>query len=171
VSAMDARLAVARELFEGARPTARRLALLGNWLEATVETKIRTQTWKRPPATRKEMQARVHRRLEKRLDELLALEEAGGKVTPAAAKARTDECLKIDSALRAALRGGDRGEEPQQEQAENNAELAGLLQKIDDRIFELARHFAAEMVAGNRETGIDSASERGVGPAGALPPV
>ncbi len=167
MSMMDARLAVARELFEGATPTLKRLALLGNWLEATVATKIRTQGWKRPPATRKEMQARMHRRLEKRLDELLALEEAGAKLSPAAAKARTDEFLRIDSALRVPLRGGERDGEAQQEQAKSDAELAAILQKIDDRIFELARHFAAEMVAGERAGGVHPASALGMGSAGA----
>ena len=171
MTSLAARLAAARELYEGAAPTKKRLALLGNWLESTVDTKIRTQNWKKPPATRKEMQARVHRRLEKRLDELLAVEEAGGQLSPAAAKARTDEFLKIDSALRVPLRRGDRDGEAQQEQAESDAELAATLQKIDDRIFQLARHFAAEMVAGKHTADVHSTRQHGMGAAGAQAPV
>ncbi len=146
-----------RAVFEGAAPTFAELAAISGRQPETIRNKAERQGWRAldiqaDGLTQAERIVRLANRL---IGEMEKIQEDGkGGVYD---KARIETVAALMRALEKAgeIVGAEAG--MQEKQNKTDADKADILRRIDERIVELARFFADEIVAGRADAGRGSA--------------
>lgn len=139
--AADRRWAAARRLFEGAPASVELLAAVCGLKVRSVREKARLHGWQA-----RRGRERVHAPLRPLLDRLTSLAASIGSDDGGAGKtelAALPALLKTIQLLGEMTGGAD---ERAERTKENDERLAAILRRIDDRIVELARAYADEIV-------------------------
>lgn len=145
--------AAMRAVFEGAAPDFVQLAAISGRRLDTIMRRAERQGWRTlddntDGLSRAERIARLANRL---IGEMEAIEKDGqGGVYD---KARIETVAALTRALEKAgeITGVEAG--MQEQQKKTDVDKAAILRRIDERIVELARFFAAEIVAGRADPG------------------
>jgi len=142
-----------RAVLEGAAPDFALLAAISGRRVETIERRAKRQGWRAlddgaDGLTRAERVARLANRL---IGEMEAIQKAGkGGVYD---KARIETVAALTRALEKAGDIAGAEADMQEQQKKTDADKAAILHRIDERIVELARFFAGEIVAGRADPG------------------
>ncbi|MBO6538936.1 MAG: hypothetical protein JJ969_05985 [Rhizobiaceae bacterium] len=142
-----------RALYEGALPNAELLAAVSRKRPKTIERRAIREGW-RVAAKGTEgltLAERISRLANLLVGEMETIEKEGKGGTYD--KARIETVAALTRALEKAgdLMGAEPGK--QEQQKKTDAEKADILRRVDERIVELARFFAEEIVAGRADAG------------------
>ena len=144
-----ARWAARRALGEGEPATLARLAAACGVGEDALARRARKEGWKLTGTaqglSRAQRIARVHDRLLSRVEEAQTQAEAATPIVDKAAIADLSATARLLAKVSEGIRDEDAAKE---EQMEQDADIADILDRLDARIVELARHLAKELVAG-----------------------
>ena len=146
-----------RALFEGAAPDFALLAAISGRQAETIRHRAARHGWRAldDNADGLSLAERITRLANRLIGEMEAIEKDGkGRVYD---KARIETVAALMRALEKAgdIVGAEAG--MQEQQKKTDADKANILRRIDERIVELARFFAAEIVAGRAEPGAGAA--------------
>lgn len=139
----------ARALYESERPTLEQIAPLCGWSVATIKARAKREDWRRPePVAAGKVEARVARVISGLLGEIEALGIGTGEGAVGLDKARIEA---ISALMRTLEKIGDITRENEEakakeKQTKRDADMAGFLKRIDERIVELATGYARELV-------------------------
>jgi hypothetical protein len=137
----------ARALYESGRPSLEQIATVAGWRLATVQSRAGRDGWQRnEPA--KDPGGRVARVIDGLLGEIEALGFGSGKGAVGLDKARIEA---ISTLIRAIEKIGEilrsnTEANAKERQITRDADMAGFLRRIDERIVELAVGHAKELV-------------------------
>ncbi len=140
-----------RALFEGAEPDIAKLAAISGRVPATIARRAKLEGWRGVDAGGLSRAERIARLANRLIGEMEAIEKEGkGGVYD---KARIETVAALTRALDKAgeIAGAEAG--MQEQQQKTDADKADILRRIDERIVELARFFADEIVAGRADPG------------------
>ena len=142
-----------RAVYEGALPSAELLAAISRKRPKTIERRAVREGWRKAEENTEGLTLveRISRLANALVGEMETIEKEGkGGVYD---KARIETVAALMRALDKAgeLIGAEPGK--QEQQKKTDAEKADILRRIDERIVELARFFAEEIVAGRADTG------------------
>ncbi|WP_127524432.1 hypothetical protein [Mesorhizobium sp. Z1-4] len=142
-----------RAVYEGALPNAELLAAISRKRPKTIECRAVREGWLKAEESteRLTLAERISRLANALVGEMETIEKEGkGGVYD---KARIETVAALMRALEKAgeLIGAEPGK--QEQQKKTDAEKADILRRIDERIVELARFFAEEIVAGRADAG------------------
>lgn len=136
-----------RALYEGATPSFEQLAAVTGWLQATIATRAAREGWRDGSLTDRATQ---NGRLAQLVDGLIhEIEELGiGKGQGAAGldKARIDAISTLTRTLEKIWEIVRSDEGAKENDVKRDADMAGLLKRIDERIIELAEGYARQLV-------------------------
>ena len=142
-----------RAVYEGALPNAELLAAIARKRPNTIERRAVREGWRKAEENTEvlTLAERISRLANALVGEMETIEKEGkGGVYD---KARIETVAALMRALDKAgeLIGAEPGK--QEQQKKTDAEKADILRRIDERIVELARFFAEEIVAGRADAG------------------
>jgi hypothetical protein len=142
------RWTAARAIFESTRATVAQLATLGKWKITSVNARARKEGWVRlsdpdRPRTQNERLAKMVDRL---IGEVEALGLEGGDGGTMLDKARIDAISALTRTLEKIGEITRGGESAKENQIKRDADMAGILRRIDERIIELAEGYAKQLV-------------------------
>ena len=142
-----------RAVYEGALPSAELLAAISRKRPKTIERRAVREGWRKAEENTEglTLAERISRLANALVGEMETIEKEGkGGVYD---KARIETVAALMRALDKAgeLIGAEPGK--QEQQKKTDAEKADILRRIDERIVELARFFAEEIVAGRADAG------------------
>lgn len=142
-----------RALFEGAAPDFVQLAAISGRRPQTIRRRAAREGWRAldDQADGRSQSERIIRLANRLIGEIEAIEKDGkGGVYD---KARIETVAALMRALEKAgeIVGAEAG--MQEQQKKTDADKADILRRIDERIVELARFFAGEIVAGRADPG------------------
>jgi hypothetical protein len=144
------RWAAARAVYEGGRPDFERLALLTGWSVRTLQRRAALENW--VPWRAAERQTDIKTPLRKVAESLIAQVQAlaiGEDGEPLALdKARIDTISVLTRTLEKIIEIMPGGDEARENQTRRDADMAGTLKRIDQRIVELATGYARQLVKG-----------------------
>jgi hypothetical protein len=119
---------------------------------ATIESRAAKEGWVRRGPSAGELEARLERLLEQLVGEMEALGLGEKREEGAFDKARVEAISAltrtVDKILEITL-----SRSRAKENKEQDEDLAAAMRRIDERIVELAREYAAELVAGGEKAG------------------
>lgn len=144
----EAAWAARRALIEGAAATPERLATACGLALRTIEERVAREGWRAAAEaglSRIERIARVQDRLLERIEREQAHHRAGDAPLDKAGIAELAATARILAKISEITRDEDGAKE---KQLERDADIAAILDRLDRQIVDLARHLAAEMVAG-----------------------
>jgi len=136
-----------RALYEGAQADFGRLAQVSGKAETTIRKRADAEGWSSPTDDTGPLDhgARVAALAEKLMDEMEAIEREGHAT--GYDKARIDAVTALTRALEKLGEFTQSGHNRKEAAIKNDAELAAILKRIDERIVELATEYARELVA------------------------
>lgn len=144
------RWAAARAVYEGGQPDFERLALLSGWSVRTIARRAALENW--VPWRAEERQTDIKTPLRKVAESLIAQVQAlaiGEDGEPLALdKARIDTISVLTRTLEKIIEITPGGDEARENQTRRDADMAGTLKRIDQRIVELATGYARQLVKG-----------------------
>jgi len=139
----------ARALYESERPALDQIAALTGWSVGTIQSRAKREGWRREePLAAGEVEARVARMINGLLGEIEALGIGTGEGAVGLDKARIEA---ISALMRTLEKIGDITRDNEEAKAKEklnkrDADMAGFLKRIDERIVELATGYARELV-------------------------
>jgi uncharacterized protein YjcR len=149
-SAKD-RWTAARAIYQNEQPSLEQIAALSGWSPQTIRARAAREGWLRSDAPqRKDRNARVAKVVDRLLGEIEALGIGTGEGAIGLDKARIEA---ISALMRTLEKIGEltRSEESvdvKESQTKRDADIAGFLKRIDERIVELATGYAKQLVRG-----------------------
>lgn len=159
----DAAWAARRALMEGASMTFERMAQACRVSAATLERTARQEGWRvwgvAKGLSRSERLARLRDRL---LEKAERIELNPGEDEPGAEKAVSDLSTSVRTLLKIFETTRDE-DDARERQMTSDARIADLLDRLDRKIVELARHLAEKMVGDGIHAAADLDDQRGVG--------
>ncbi|MBO6899774.1 MAG: hypothetical protein JJ864_00375 [Rhizobiaceae bacterium] len=140
-----------RAVYEGALPNADLLAVISRRHPRTIERRAAREDWRMPEERTDGLShgERISRLVKRLVGEMEAIQRDGkGGVYD---KARIETVAALMRAVEKA--GGIVGAEAgmQEQQKKTDADKADILRRVDERIVELARFFAEEILAGRAD--------------------
>lgn len=139
----------ARAIYQSAQPSLEHIAAISGWSLATIQARAGREGWLRSDAPqRKDRNARVAKVVDRLLGEIEALGIGTGEGAIGLDKARIEA---ISALMRTLEKIGEltRSEESvdvKESQTKRDADMAGFLKRIDERIVELATGYAKQLV-------------------------
>jgi hypothetical protein len=147
VPCAKARWMAARALYESDRPSLEQIAVVAGWRLATVQSRAGRDGWQRsdPP---KDPGGRVARVIDGLLGEIEALGFGNGEGAIGLDKARIEAISALIRTLEkiADITRSNTEVNAKERQITRDADMAGFLRRIDERIVELAAGHAKELV-------------------------
>lgn len=142
------RWAAARALYEGERPNFERLALLTGWSVRTLERRAEREGWVlgSEAGLGTDMKAPLRKVAESLIAQVQALAIGEDGQPLALDKARIDTISVLTRTLEKIIELMPGGDEARENQTRRDADMAGTLKRIDQRIVELATGYARQLV-------------------------
>ena len=149
-----------RALSEGAPVTPALLADISGREPSTIEARAKREGWVAPPKadTPEQRQGKIALMLDEMVADLEAVKK--NKRTGAYDKARIDALSARMRMLEKLSEINESRQARQEEEEKTDADIAAILGRIDERIVELARAFARELVGDGVRVGEGAAADR-----------
>lgn len=136
-----------RALYEGAAPSFEQLAVATGWLPATIAARAGREGWRDGSLTDRATQnARLAKLVDGLIHEIEALGIGNGEGVADLDKARIEAVSTLTRTLEKIWEIIRSDEGAKENDIKRDADMAGLLKRIDDRIIELAEGYARQLV-------------------------
>lgn len=136
-----------RALYEGAAPSFEQLAAATGWLPATIATRAAGEGWRDGRLTDRATQnARLAKLVDGLIGEIEALGIGNGEGAVSLDKARIEAISTLMRTLEKIWEIVRSDEGTKENDTKRDADMAGLLKRIDERIIELAEGYARQLV-------------------------
>lgn len=136
-----------RALYEGAAPSSEQLAVATGWLPVTIAARAAREGWRDGSLTDRATQnARLAKLVDGLIHEIEALGIGSGEGVAGLDKARIEAVSTLTRTLEKIWEIIRSDEGAKENDIKRDADMAGLLKRIDDRIIELAEGYARQLV-------------------------
>lgn len=137
----------ARALYEGAQPGFEQLAAATGWALATIKTRAAREDWQRLDAPdRASQNSRLAKVVDRLIGEIEALGIGNGDDATGLDKARIDAISTLTRTLEKIGEITRNDDGAKENSTRRDADMSGLLKRIDERIIELATGYAKQLV-------------------------